>query len=219
MTASHSVIDIIVPPGYRLVRLPSVASTDTGVLRALAGMWSAIAAHDDRVPRGVVFDLQPARTSGCSTVEWDTSPVIVLNLKDSDGEKLHARAILQTLLHLAAHGAATGVRGSEGRYHSVGFADVARKVGLDVSETRIPGVGYQIDGLARGTLTRYAGEIRALDRAIADWNPALLRKTRRDRISYSCLCDPPRRVLMYANVAGVGDVVCSVCGQPFEPSG
>ena len=219
MTADDSVIDIVVPPGYLLVKLPSVASTDTGVLRALAGIWSAIAAQDDRVPRGVVFDLQPARTSGCSTVEWDTSPVIVLNLKDSVGEKLHARAILQTLLHLAAHGAATGVRGSEGRYHSVGFADAARKVGLDVSETRTPGVGYQIDGLARGTLTRYEAEIRTLDKAIADWNPALLRKTRRDRISYSCQCDPPRRVLMYPQIAELGDVVCSVCRAPFEPRG
>jgi hypothetical protein len=36
---------------------------------------------------GVVIDLQPGRPSSCCAVEWDTAPMLVMNLKRDD-EKL-----------------------------------------------------------------------------------------------------------------------------------
>lgn len=150
-----------------------MAKTDAPVLAALSSLWRKIREKDSRAP-DVVIDLQPGRPSSCGTVEWDTAPVLVMNLKQGD-EKLTGAQILEWMLHMAAHAASFGDTGAEGRYHSQAFAEAARGLGLSVSSTRIPGIGWSPQGLARGTRTRYATEVRAIDRVMRHWTPDVLR--------------------------------------------
>lgn len=159
MASAISLHEIDLPPGCRIMILP-VAETDAPVLDALGAVWQAIRAQLAGAPP-VAFNLQPGRSSSCGTIEWDTAPIIVLNLKDTSGRNLPARDILFLLQHLAAHAASRDATGSENRYHSADFADAASTLGLNVSE-RIPGIGSRPESLARGTLTRYQGEIRRL---------------------------------------------------------
>lgn len=208
--------DFVVPPGYRLVKIRTVAEADRPVLQALESMWEPIRANDSRVPP-VTFDLQPGHSSSCGTVSWDTAPVIVLDLKDDSGGNLPARDVLFLLLHLASHAASSGAVSSEGRYHSAAFAEAAGKLGLEVSE-RIPGIGYRPEALARGTLTRYKDAMRRLDKALETWTPEVIRKRDRSAILLTCSCNPPRKIRMSPGVASIGPVVCSVCGQEFSTS-
>lgn len=197
--------------GYTLV---PVASTDLPILDALGAMWEAIREQNSAVP-AASFDLQPTRSSSCGTVEWDTAPIVVLNLKDASGQNLPARDILFLLLHLASHAASHEATGSESRYHSADFAEAARGLGLAVSSTRVPGVGYQPEGLARGTLSRYQAQIRGLGKALASWKPDTVRKRARSPLAYTCSCEPSRRLWMHEGVASKGPVTCGVCGELF----
>jgi hypothetical protein len=181
-------------------------------------MWDALRAQLEGVP-AVTFVLQPGRSSSCASVEWDVSPVIVLNLKTASGQTLSARDVLFLLLHLASHAASHKAAGSEARYHAKDFADAARTLGLEVSSERIPGIGYRPEALAHGTLTRYKAEIRGLDKALSDWQPDTDRKSGRSPLAYTCSCTPVRRLWMHAGVAGKGPVTCGVCGQPFILTG
>lgn len=195
---------------YRLV---AVAKTDAPVLAALSSLWRKIREKDSRAP-DVVIDLQPGRPSSCGTVEWDTAPVLVMNLKQGD-EKLTGAQILEWMLHMAAHAASFGDTGAEGRYHSQAFAEAARGLGLSVSSTRIPGIGWSPQGLARGTRTRYATEVRAIDRVMRHWTPDVLRAGYRGPQKMVCACEPPRTLRMNKGVAALGPVTCSICGQKF----
>jgi hypothetical protein len=193
-----------------------MAETDVPVLRALNTLWDEIRSQLADVPIAT-FDLQPGRPSSCGSVEWDTAPVIVLNLRDGYHQNLPARDTLFTLLHLAAHAASRGTStGSEGRYHSAQFADAARQLGLDVSHERIPGIGYRPEGLARGTLARYSSGLAKLDTALKNWEPEVSRRRDRSAIPLVCSCEPPRRMRMSAGVVALGPITCGVCGEPFR---
>jgi hypothetical protein len=198
--------------GYTLWRVPE---TDRPVIDALERTWARIRDDDSEVP-AVVFDLQPGPRSSCSSVEWPADrPVLVANLKDRDGTNLAGRDVLEWLLHMASHfGEGRSSTATDGRWHTRGFADAAIALGLEASER--PGVGFAPEGLARGTLTRYAAEIAAMDRALKSWNPPVVRKGSRSRLAYVCQCTPPRRFLMHEAVFERGLVRCEVCGQPFE---
>jgi hypothetical protein len=195
--------------------LRPVAAGDVPVLDALRSAWEAIREQDNRLP-SAVFDLQPRHPSTCSSVEWSTAPIIVLSLKHASGENLAGRDVLAELLHLAGHAASYEATGSEGRYHSAEFAETARGLGLSVSAQRTAGVGYQPEGLARGTVSRYQEQIRALDKALKGWHPEVIRKRDRSAILLTCSCNPPRKMRMSPGVAALGPVTCEICGQEFR---
>lgn len=216
--ASVDLQEITVAGGVT-IRVLFVAETDRAVLAALASLWHAISEQNDRIPDPVIFDLQPRHPSTCSSVEWDTAPIIVLNLKDASGRTLPARDILDTLLHLAAHAASrASSRASESRYHSAEFAEAARTIGLNVSGDRVPGIGYRPEGFVRGTLTRYQEQTRELTKALKDWHPEVIRKRDRSAILLTCKCDPPRKIRVSPGVAALGPVTCGVCGELFTPA-
>jgi hypothetical protein len=199
------------PRGYAIKIAPMTADAEA-ILRALNRMWAAIREQDSRVP-AVVFSLA-GRTSSCNSVAWDLQPVVELSLRDAD-----ARDILETLLHQAAHAVSRESTGSEGRYHDQRFAEAARGIGLKVSTIRRAGLGYQPEGLARGTLARYQEQGRDLAKALNDWHPAEPpRSSSRTYLLLTCSCDPPRKMRMSPGVAERGPVVCSVCGQEFSAS-
>lgn len=221
MPAAADIIQLASSHGY-VVRLLAVAETDLPVLRALESAWTRIRADDDLIP-AVTFELQPGRSSGCGSVEWDTAPVITLNLRESrdgTGNTLPATEILATLLHQAGHAIAAAkgsASASEGRYHGVQFGEAASKLGLAVSDQRIPGIGYAPDGLAPGSAVRYRSELQALQKALDGWEPEVVRRRDRSQTLYVCSCTPPRKLRMSKGVYERGPVTCGICGQPFRP--
>jgi hypothetical protein len=197
--------------GYTLIRM---ADVDAPVVAALSKVWDHIRAEDPRVP-GVTFSLQPGRSSGCSSVEWD-APVVVMNLMPT-GDKLSGAEILDYLLHLAAHGAVGPTASSEGRWHSEGYRNAAEGLGLAV-ERGPAGTGWSRTSLARGTRTRYQSEISGINRAMAQWEPAIVRKHSRSPVSIRCSCSPPRVLQARPSVAAQGQIRCEICRAPFLPA-
>jgi hypothetical protein len=146
-------------------------------------------------------------------VEWD-APVIVMNLMPT-GEKLSGPEILDYLLHQGAHGAVGPSASSEGRWHSEAYRNAAEGLGLAV-ERGPAGTGWSKTSLARGTRTRYCPEISALEKAMAGWEPAIVRKHSRSPVSIRCACNPPRVLQARPSVAAQGNITCEICGQPFS---
>jgi hypothetical protein len=211
--------DMDLPPGYRLVRVGTVAASDSAVYAAIQRTWDRLVADDPRVP-GIVIDMTPGRPSSCTSVGWrDTPPIVQINLKHDgkpDGPNLTGAELLTWLLHQAAHGITGPVTGQEGRAHSTKYRDAAISLGFDVD--RDP-TGYGATSLAAGTRTRYRAELAALDRALARWEPTRQVKATRDSrnpVPYICSCDPPRRMRMQAKTFDLGPVTCEICGMPFE---
>jgi hypothetical protein len=194
---------------YKLVR---VAQTDTPILEALEDFWSRVRAEDPRVP-AVTFSLQPGRPSSCNSVEWDSDPVLVINLMP-DGTKLPGADVAAWLLHMASHAAAGPAKGMEGRYHGAEYKAAAEALGLSVERGS---TGWGQTSLARGAKTRYRAEIAELDRALGRWNPFVARKRGRGQGKYVCECPEPRTIRVHAGVMAKGAVFCSVCGQKFRP--
>jgi hypothetical protein len=191
---------------------PVVAKRDEQVARALGRLWERIRAADSRVPE-ITVDLTPSRSSSCSSVGWDSEPVVGLNLQHH-GENLSARQILGYLLHTAAHGAVGTAGASEGRFHSEAYRDAAAALGLDV-EFGGRGIGWDKSSLARGTLTRYRAELDQLDRAMASWEPVSIRKGSRGPVKMTCPCDPPRILRTSAGTAAGPGIRCEACGELF----
>jgi len=214
MLSIASIGDFVQVDGHAY-RLLAVAESDQQVLSGLDRLWSRIRAEHQDVPE-VVLDITPGRSSSCTSVGWLEVPVVEINLKDGD-RTLTGREVLSYYLHQAAHGlVGPEVRGSEGRYHSSRYRDAARQLGLDVGD--YGGSGWSETELARGMLTKYQAEIRALDRALRNWQPTpQVKATRKTRnlVPAACQCSPPRRIRVSAGVLAKGDILCSICGQPF----
>jgi hypothetical protein len=194
----------------RTCRVIPIAAIDDPVIHALDRAWGRIRSEDDRIP-ALIFDLQPGRTSGCGSIEFDTSPVMILNLMP-EGEKLTGSEIVATLLHQGAHAAAGPTASSEGRWHSEGYKDAAQGLGLAVERGAS---GWSQTSLTRGTRTRYHREIGALDRAMAAWEPAIVRKRSRGPVAMRCSCSPPRVLRVSSGVAAQGQIRCEICGREF----
>jgi hypothetical protein len=208
-----------VPEGYRAT-LRAVSRTDEPVLSALDRAWARLRNEDTAIPDDLVFDLQPGRSSSCGQIEFDTLPVMILNLAPSwDGEKeslaehkLTGAQIAQLLLHHAAHALAGPTTSQEGRWHSEAYRDAAQRLGLAVERG---GNGWNKTSLARGSVTRYRPEIAALDRAMAQWEPVVARKRKRGAVSLRCSCTPPRVLSASGGTAAVGRITCGYCGGEF----
>jgi hypothetical protein len=127
---------------------------------------------------------------------------------------------LAWLLHQAAHAITGPSTSAEGRYHNRDYRDAAELLGLDaaIPSGETTGSGWSHTSLARGTLGRYRPEIDALDRALRSWRPtAQIKATRASRNLQAavCTCSPPRRIRVSGRNLAVGDIVCSVCCNPF----
>ena len=68
-------------------------------------------------------------------------------------------------------------------------------------------------------MTRYQPEIRALDRALRNWQPTpQVKATRKPRnlVPAACQCSPARRIRVSDSTMRVGPIICGLCGTPFE---
>lgn len=206
-------ITVWLRPGRGML-MPVTEREDRAVARAISRAWERFQSEDDRIP-DVVLDLTPGRPSACGSVAWADHPVLEVNLQ-RDGQTLPARDLLAWLLHQAAHGATGAATASEGRYHSVDYRDAAERLGLDVTH-RPGGPGFGETALATGTLTRYRAEVDQLRKALADWEPTVTRASQRGPAKFVCSCQPePRTFRMNAGPAAKGDIMCTICGQPFR---
>ena len=191
---------------------PVVADRDGQVARALSRLWERIRAEDSHVPE-ITVDLTPSRSSSCSSVGWDSDPIVALNLQ-RDGTNLTGRELLLYLLHTAAHGVVGTVTASEGRFHPEAFRDAAAGLGLDV-EYSGRGLGWDRTSLARGTVSRYRAEVDQLDRALKSWAPVAVRKGNRGPVRLVCSCDPPRILRTSGGTAGAGHPLRDLRGAVF----
>lgn len=130
--------------------------------------------------------------------------------------------VLGTVLHEAAHGLAVA-RGivdtsRQGRYHNKRYRELARELGLEVSEQRP--YGWPATELGEGTRRRYGACLRQLGRALVLWRREDLERGQtgtgsRLRLRL-CSCEPPRKIRLSASTAADGPIVCGVCDQEFE---
>jgi len=186
----------------------SIAAVPVETGRALALMWSDIRRHNRAVPRATV-SVSAGRGSACSSVNWSTSPVVLLAADIIAGGP---GAILAELLHQAAHGiVGSASPSSEGRYHDKAYRDAAVALGLAVPEASVRGSGYAPEGLTDATRAAYAPALARL----ADVPPIEARAARRSRVSARCQCDPPRTILLPPSTLAAAPIVCSVCSEPF----
>lgn len=131
-------------------------------------------------------------------------------------------AILQTLLHEAAHGLAATRRvkdcsRSGNRYHNRRFADHATELGLDPPVTPSAAQGYSGATLGFDTEAQYADVIVALDAAI---DVRLKQRVAAGaggrsgkRIAVSCSCG--RRLQLTLRAYEDGPILCGNCRSRF----
>ncbi|MFJ9371112.1 hypothetical protein ACIRRA_42830 [Nocardia sp. NPDC101769] len=152
-----------------------------------------------------------------------------------EGLVMGAHDVLGTLLHEAAHGAAS-TRGIDdtsraGAYHNGKFRDIAREFGLTVERTRDR--GWTITTVSDATAGTYKRQIRKLETAIVAYRrdehePAdgdgedgdgqdgnKSGKAPRNGRALLCTCTPARRVRAAQKTIDAGPILCGVCREPF----
>lgn len=158
-----------------------------------------------------------------------------------EGLQRGAAAVLSTLLHEAAHGLAHTRKikdtSRQGRYHNTRFKRLGEELGLVI--TQVDGIGWSGTNLRDETKDAYSSVIADLQGAITAYRhsegylPGLgpgddsddgeggesgdSGKGRRPKNGLVLACSCPRRLRMSASAAEIGPVVCSVCGEAFEP--
>jgi hypothetical protein len=192
---------------------------------ALASTWRAIRRRHRDVP-AVALSVTPGRGSACGTVVWDADmPVILLSAQTVSAGP---RAILQALLHQAAHGIlrARGDRPatSTGRYHSSDYRDMAASVGLQPGPGA-RGTGWSETVLRDDTAGVYAAQLAELAAAIEHWEPpapppgSASWSAARNGITAACRCTPPRTIRLRGRSAADDlrdrPIRCEACGQLF----
>ncbi len=212
--------------------LPDVAMSD-----ALTATWKAIRRRHPKVPDATV-SVAPGRGSACGAVAWDAGmPVILVGAQTINDGPL---AILEYLLHQAAHGllttdhrpAADGKnypdehsQGNAGRYHNKSYRDAAQSLGLKAEWTQ-GGTGWSATSASDDLAMVYEGPVRQIVTAMTDWQPPAplprsVRKSGGNGVSARCQCHPPRMIRMRGADAAADlrehPVICSVCGKPFTP--
>jgi hypothetical protein len=137
-----------------------------------------------------------------------------------EGLERGSRAVLGTLLHEAAHGAAAsrGVQDTsrQGRWHNTRFRALAGELGIEVEKDASR--GWSTTTVPDATAAVYRGELHRLDAALVAWRHA-------DRASGSgransnngvaAVCGCGRRIRVAPSVLAAGPITCSLCGSDF----
>lgn len=138
-----------------------------------------------------------------------------------EGLALGGAAVLATLLHEAAHGAALtrGVQDTsrQGRYHNGEFKKIAEGFGLAVE--RDPSIGWSLTTVSETTVELYAAEIARLASSITAHRRQEGRSTTRssNNNGFSAECDCGRVLRVSRSTFAEGPITCGVCCQPFAP--
>jgi curved DNA-binding protein CbpA len=202
--------------------------TASRVLKILEDIWLEIRRHHPEIPAVVIIiasgtEGKQTRLGHHAPGRWNVAGQQRAEIMIS-GEGLHraARDVLGTLLHEAAHALADarGIKDTsrQGRYHNTKYADLARELGIDV--TQDPKIGWSITTVPDHTATRYANQVRVLHDVLIMWRQAEApaRGTQRrntNLIAASCPCD--RSIRVAASTLAAAPITCEACHGEFEP--
>jgi hypothetical protein len=206
-----------------------MSDLDEAVNAALDATWSKIQALEPGVPNAVWY-LTSGRSSSCATGPWKSPGDLLLriNLKQGhrpEGRNLTGKELLAQLMHWAAHAKTHTISpGAEGRYHSRDFGEVGEKLGLQIKQTA--GLGWPpvmtggSEVLTLQAEKAFRAEIKALDRAMAEWEaaPEEAAGTKRVRgpVALACKCDPPRLLRATTGIALGPGIRCEQCSELFR---
>lgn len=155
------------------------------------------------------------------------------------------RALLEVLLHEAAHGVASarGIQDTSPpshRYHNKKFVRIAEELGLTGPSESIPTHGWTDCRITSATAAAYADVIAAVEGAQLPYLGAPVAasedadesgdqegdeqgegedsgkgKRAGKRFAVECRCEKPRRLQITPAVFEGGDILCGVCGTAF----
>jgi len=214
---------------------------------ALDGAWSAIRVRHPDVPPVVItlgagsVGTNPGelKLGHFAAGRWEHPDGLLAELfVGGEGLRRGPVETLGTLLHEAAHGAASvrGIRDASrgGRYHNGRYADLARELGLEV--TRAGTLGWSDTSVRPDTEAAYEAELAVLSGALTAWRRSERRaesgrgdgedqdndgtgtggrKYSNNGVAARCGCEPPRRIRVAASVLAAGPVLCGLCGAEF----
>lgn len=207
----------------------TVDSTASGKLvKAIETAWAAIqTAHTD-VPH-VVVTMGSGSGQGAGLVLGHFAPLRWVAGEESvhelfvggEGLQRGGRAVMGTLLHEAAHGAAQarGVQDTsrQGRYHNKRFKQIAESFGLVIEQA--PGIGWSTTTVPDATAERYARVIARIDAALGLYRRAEGRAAGTGRTNnnngVSAMCGCGRKLRMSQSAYETGPILCGSCGTEF----
>jgi len=208
-----------------------MSDLDDAVTSALDAAWAKIQALEPGVPNAIWY-FTSGRSSSCATGPWNSSGasdlLLRLNLKRGhrpEGRNLTGKELLAQLAHWAAHAGTRKISpGAEGRYHSREFGEVAERLGLQIKQASGLGWPPRMEGgsevLTTQAVTEFKNEIRALDKALAEWEAlpeeAATAKRVRGPVAIACQCDPPRLLRATTGIALGAGIRCEQCDQLFR---
>jgi hypothetical protein len=228
------------------------------IITALEDAWRAIQARHPEVPACVMITGHGTQQKGTVrgrrlrghhwparwvTREGDRLPELFVAGEDI---RNGAIAVLEVLLHEAAHALATvrGIRDTSAaghRYHNRRYVALAVELGLGEPGEPDKVTGFENCPMTEATAAAYAKVIAAIDAARlpyldgqgapevpanpedpdenpGDETPEEDKKRSGSRTRVTCQCPEPRALSITPKQLDVGPIVCGLCNEPFTPA-
>lgn len=202
-------------------------SVTSPLVAAIEATWTAIQAQHPDVPEVVVTLGSGSIARGMklghfAAERWVRGEDRVSELfVGGEGLERGGAAVLGTLLHEAAHGAARtrGIQDTsrQGRFHNTKFRSIAESFGLSLEKD--PSIGWSVTTVPPATAAAYAPLVAQLDAALVAYRVAEMdgaggRKSSNNGVSAECGCG--RKIRVSQKVYDLGPIICGACGTPFE---
>jgi hypothetical protein len=234
-------MSIVIGKGERDVYTSTSAEAEAGsrIITALEHAWAQIRHRHPDVPPVVVITGTGRQRRGYATLghfdpaRWRTGPDGRLPELFVAGELLagyhgHSggHAVLETLLHEAAHGIAhtRGIKdcSRQNRYHNRHFATIAGELGLTAPDQPHSTLGWSQATLHPDKAAAWSHIIDQINHAglphlgAAQAVPTSPAGRSGTRIPVACRCLPPRRLSVTARQFDTAPLLCGACGAPFD---
>lgn len=199
------------------------------MLAALEALWQRLQAEVSELPpiRPTVSPHKSRLDHGPQRWTRNDDGTVTGLVVTADVMREGSEAVVEHVLHEAAH-ILNWTRDLDdvtmrGVYHNGNFLTAAEEVGLEWPNgaQRVAGKGFSRPVLSDAARARHADDVAALDIVIPVVLPHMALpasanvKSRTDRLTLSCECDPPRKLRVSRTVAAQGPITCGVCGAAF----
>lgn len=214
----------------------------TQIITALNDVWSDIQQRHPEIPSVMLVtgrrrhkSEKNLRGQHCSDT-WHVhgsdekqAEVLILGERLAEG----AEAVLQTLLHEAAHALAR-VRdlkdtSNKNRYHNKIFVKLAEELGLEgPGSSGGPSLGYSDCSVTEAIVKSYVNQVEMLNVACKSFvAPAMTEeevKPKKAAVKALCECPEPDNEISWTKKyqkkyeeRGFSPLLCAICHQPFTP--
>ena len=197
----------------------------TPLVQAIESVWSAIQARHTDVPEVVVTLGSGTAKKGMklghfAADRWLRGEDSVHELfVGGEGLQRGAVEVLGTLLHEAAHSAATarGIQDTsrQGRFHNAKFKVIGEEFGLTLEKDAT--IGWSLTSVPAATAASYAAEVAKLETAIVAYRLMDMtdggRKTNNNGVSAQCDCG--RKIRVSKSTYQEAPILCGKCGSEF----